>query len=236
MYGDEYRDWKGWSGDLFGVVTPVDEAYFNAEVKKFGPLTASPIRVLEIGFGNGAFLAYATKRGWDVVGTELDPGLVSAATARGFSAFTVGDLSRFDSNSFDFVVAFDVLEHIDRTALEQFVTDVGRVLVPGGRFLARFPNGDSPVGMPHQNGDLTHVTAIGRFAVLQLGYAAQLEVVSLSGMAAPLRANSLIRTTHRVITGPLKYLINLTKNVLYFPATPVDFVSVNLVAVFLKPT
>jgi hypothetical protein len=31
----------------------------------------------------------------------------------------------------------------------------------GGVFIARFPNGDSPFGLANQNGDLTHVTAIG---------------------------------------------------------------------------
>ena len=53
-----------------------------------------------------------------------------------------GDMtcSSFPDNSFDFVVSVEVLEHVEED--EKFVSEVSRVLKPGGRFLMTTPNGD----------------------------------------------------------------------------------------------
>jgi hypothetical protein len=47
-----------------------------------------------------------------------------------------------------------------RHAIVDFKLDVKRVLKPGGRFIARCPNGDSPFRLVNQNGDVTQVTSI----------------------------------------------------------------------------
>lgn len=48
--------------------------------------------------------------------------------------------SALPDNSFDYVVAVEVLEHVEED--EQFVKEVSRVLKPGGIFLMTTPNGD----------------------------------------------------------------------------------------------
>jgi SAM-dependent methyltransferase len=55
----------------------------------------------------------------------------------------LGDMtcSKLPSESFDCVVAVEVLEHVEEDAL--FVREVHRVLKPGGIFLMTTPNGDS---------------------------------------------------------------------------------------------
>ena len=62
----------------------------------------------------------------------------------------------------DLVLAFDVLEHVPKAVALGFWRDVMRVLKPGARAVLRFPNGDFPFGLGHQNADVTHVNAIGR--------------------------------------------------------------------------
>lgn len=54
--------------------------------------------------------------------------------------------SKLPANSFDIVVAVEVLEHVEQDGL--FVANVRRVLKPGGWFLMTTPNGDS-VPIPH---------------------------------------------------------------------------------------
>ena len=49
--------------------------------------------------------------------------------------------SSLPDSSFDYVVAVEVLEHVEQD--EQFVKEVSRVLKPGGIFLMTTPNGDS---------------------------------------------------------------------------------------------
>lgn len=53
-----------------------------------------------------------------------------------------GDMtdSKLPGESFDIVVSVEVLEHVE--ADERFVSEVARVLRPGGRFLMTTPNGD----------------------------------------------------------------------------------------------
>ena len=53
-----------------------------------------------------------------------------------------GDMTKNDlpSDSFDLVVSVEVLEHVEMDA--KFVSEVSRVLRPGGRFIMTTPNGD----------------------------------------------------------------------------------------------
>lgn len=54
----------------------------------------------------------------------------------------VGDMTNSDlpSSGFDLVIAVEVLEHVLDD--ERFVSEVSRVLVPGGKFIMTTPNGD----------------------------------------------------------------------------------------------
>ena len=56
--------------------------------------------------------------------------------------FIFGDMtcSGLPSNTFDFVVSVEVLEHVEED--EKFVREVSRVLKPGGKFFMTTPNGD----------------------------------------------------------------------------------------------
>lgn len=57
-------------------------------------------------------------------------------------ALVIGDMTRSDlpSESFDMVIAVEVLEHVEED--ERFVSEVSRVLKPGGKFIMTTPNGD----------------------------------------------------------------------------------------------
>ena len=56
--------------------------------------------------------------------------------------FIFGDMTNSDipSESFDLVISVEVLEHVEED--EKFVSEVNRVLKPGGRFIMTTPNGD----------------------------------------------------------------------------------------------
>src|SRR5579872_5167424 len=107
-----YRDWKHWQD--FGKLSTVDARYFRRELRKLPPL--SGMRVLEVGFGNGNFLAFARDQGAEVCGTEMIPELAALATRAGFKV--LGEQEVFAdkglADSFDLVVAFDVIEHLDK--------------------------------------------------------------------------------------------------------------------------
>lgn len=159
-----YAAWKDWHGDF--AASDRDARYFAAELDGV-PLEGR--RVLEIGFGNGSFLAWAKSRGAQVTGTEVLETLIEQARAKGYDAQPASLQALVEKRrQFDVVVAFDVFEHWDKTALVANLRCLRSLLVPDGILLARFPNGHSPFGRVYQHGDLTHVTALSSSSVRQL--------------------------------------------------------------------
>ena len=96
-------------------------------------------RVLDLGCRDGA-LTRAYAEGNDVVGVDADRDALAAASELGIET-RWADLDEplpFDEASFDVVVAGELLEHLRNP--HALVTDVGRVLRPGGTFVASVPN------------------------------------------------------------------------------------------------
>lgn len=233
-YGNDYLAWKAWSDDSFATLRPSEEHYFRAELKKTRAQFPPESDVLEIGFGNGGFLAFGRKMRWRMQGTEVNANLVETASRAGFDVRHSDHLRSYADASFDLIVALDVLEHIPTEKLLEFLSDVTRMLRPGGRFLARFPNGDSPFGLVHQNGDFTHVQAIGsgkiRFLAAKLG----VELIFVGSEAEPILGMAPAVSLHRLIFVPVKKLIGGLVKLIFFPAGGPAFCSANLVVVF-KP-
>jgi SAM-dependent methyltransferase len=172
----EYAEWKGWNPGDFGYCPAPKERYFGWHINRaFEGAVPSGANVLELGFGNGSFLGFCRKRGYAVTGVEANPELVARAVAAGFQA--TDDLKRVEpSGPFHLLAAFDVLEHLDRPAVEDFFQRLPCLLANGGRALIRVPNGDSPFGRRHQHGDITHVTTLGEFKFRQLAHACGMEL------------------------------------------------------------
>jgi 2-polyprenyl-3-methyl-5-hydroxy-6-metoxy-1,4-benzoquinol methylase len=95
------------------------------------------------------------------MGIEANLELVNIAEHLGYKALHSDEMYAINADQFDLIAAFDVLEHIPQSEILNFLSQVKRMLKNGGVFIARFPNGDSPFGLANQNGELTHVTAIG---------------------------------------------------------------------------
>ena len=70
-HGD-YSLFKGWTRDSFGHCKTHWAAYYQLEVRrcvrKTGGTLGTPLKLLEIGFGNGAFMGWARAQGHSVHG------------------------------------------------------------------------------------------------------------------------------------------------------------------------
>ena len=169
-----YEDWKNWKDGDFGKTTPEDDAYFSKIKKTFN--LNNNLRVLEIGFGNGSFLNYCKNNNWDVYGVEIIPVLVDRAVKTGFMA--VDSIDNIPNKTFDLVVCFDVLEHIESKEVVNFLKKIKSLLNINGSLIVRTPNGSSPLSLNNQHGDITHVSIItaakmdfwGNSAGLELRY------------------------------------------------------------------
>ena len=230
-FGTGYSTWKGWDEGAFGQADASRRQYFAAELRNAGIRPGPGVEILEIGFGNGALLAYLAGLGASVCGTEANAELVARARACGFEASASLSLDDFAPRRFDAVVALDVLEHVPQHELPALLARIARLLKPGGRFLARFPNGDSPLGLSIQNGDVTHCTFIGSAKARHLFVGAGLDVARLGKPARPMIDRNPVRTVHNLTCRPVRAVIERIAKLLFFPGSEIHFFSSNLVVV-----
>ncbi|GLX05132.1 MULTISPECIES: class I SAM-dependent methyltransferase [unclassified Microbispora] len=109
-------------------------AMLARELRRLGP----PGRALDIGAAGGGNTRVLVEHGWDALAADYSETAVELAVRRGLRAIHADacDLP-LPGESFDLVLAFDVLEHIedDHTAARELV----RVLRPGARALITVP-------------------------------------------------------------------------------------------------
>ncbi|HIJ57043.1 MAG TPA: class I SAM-dependent methyltransferase [Deltaproteobacteria bacterium] len=97
-------------------------------------------RVLNIGAGNGFFEESSKHAGWDIYSLDPDADTSKNLSDRGVKAYQ-GNVAAmpFDDDSFDFVVASEVLEHLNDHQLDRGKKEVCRVLKNRGYFIGTVP-------------------------------------------------------------------------------------------------
>lgn len=99
----------------------------------------APGRVLEIGTGSGALLHELARAGWDCTGVEDSPQAYALAgeLAKGLPHIRILPALPAEPTTFDCLLAFEVLEHIedDAAALRSWMT----LVKPGGKILLSVP-------------------------------------------------------------------------------------------------
>lgn len=113
-------------------LTEIDRARFVAAI-------APHARVLEVGAGDGRFLARLAAAGHPVSGIEPSPTACEQARARGVEVENVAvSDARVESRSQDAVLLWHVLEHLEEP--EQALRRVHGWLAPQGRVVVACPN------------------------------------------------------------------------------------------------
>ena len=111
--------------------------YLNA-IESYHPLRGN---LLEIGFGDGSFLAMAEQSGWSVYGTELSAPLVEHArtilNGADVRLAAIEDAG-FSDAFFDVIAGFNFLEHVPDP--RRTLTTIHRLLKPGGVVAVMCPN------------------------------------------------------------------------------------------------
>lgn len=103
------------------------------------------VRLLDFGCGNGRYLeAFSTTIQRECLfGVDVEADSVKAAVARGFRCFPISTKFSglpFRDASFDVVFSSNVIEHIPREQYLVYLSEIHRVLVPGGKFAVGAPN------------------------------------------------------------------------------------------------
>lgn len=179
---DGYSEWKSWT--KFFQYSADDASYFEREL---GGVELRGRRLLEIGFGEGRFLGWARDRGAIIEGIERDASALAAASKEGITLIDgdPGQHSKTMRGRYAVIAAFDVFEHLTLTQIEDYLAAAAQLLEPGGTLILRYPNGQSPFGLPQQHGDVTHITALSRAKIDQLASRFGLETIRYGAAAIP---------------------------------------------------
>jgi 2-polyprenyl-3-methyl-5-hydroxy-6-metoxy-1,4-benzoquinol methylase len=204
-----YSEWKGWTTSF--AFSGEEAAYFAGETRGL-PLRES--KVLEVGYGAGAFLGWARSQGASVAGVEIDPSAIKAAETAGL-VLLPPDFERVAADhaaQYDLIAAFDVWEHFSMAEIMARTRAADTMLKPGGHLLLRFPNGQSPFGLGPQNADATHVTALSREKMEHVIRGMRFAVVRYGGAyraPGPSLAHRIVRglrgALRSAISAPMRY-------------------------------
>ena len=127
----------------------------------------------------------------------------------------------FEENSFDAIIAFDVVEHMSPEECNTFLVRASRLLKDHGRLLFRVPNGGSPIGMVLYNGDITHKIAFTVSKVRQIITNTNFRMVFCDN-SYRVTGNHFYSPMLK-LAFPVRYLLEIAYSSLYFKSrVPMD--------------
>jgi SAM-dependent methyltransferase len=132
--------------------------------RKIGPILRlrRPKICLDLGCGSGLFSHYLKQAGVEiVVGVDMNEPLLQVARQNVSAEFVRADATQYAAGcgrTFDAIFLLNILEHIPREKVVQFLSDTKRCLNPGGWALVRAPNINCLGGAAHFCDDFTHVS------------------------------------------------------------------------------
>lgn len=143
------------------------------------PPASEPGKILDIGCGRGEMLSLLAEVGHQVMGIDLDEGMVEVCTEKGLPAEVddgVHFLSHSLDDSFKGIFCAQVVEHLITPELEQMIALAYKKLLPGGVLVIETINPRSSFALGnHFFADTSHVRPVHpetlRFICEQIGFA-----------------------------------------------------------------
>jgi 2-polyprenyl-3-methyl-5-hydroxy-6-metoxy-1,4-benzoquinol methylase len=116
-------------------------------------------RILDVGCGEGALLAFLRDRGYRcLAGFDLSPENVALCREQGLEFVREGDALHLGEmeGTYDLILALDLLEHLPKEGAVGFLEGARRRLAPGGTLVVQTPNMGYVLAAYYRYSDLTH--------------------------------------------------------------------------------
>ena len=132
---------EGWRKELRAGKEERGNFQTNLEFLALTDLLKPSDRILEIGCGIGSVVYELSGKGHDVTGIDISGEAIEYGRKKyGVIRLEVqaAETLPYDDESFDAVLSFDLFEHI--AGIDRHISEVARVLRPGGYYLFQTPN------------------------------------------------------------------------------------------------
>jgi 2-polyprenyl-3-methyl-5-hydroxy-6-metoxy-1,4-benzoquinol methylase len=115
--------------------------------------------IADLACGGGKFLYYIKNLGYKkIAGVDISPEQVQIAKQITDDIFEEDVINWLSSNinSFDFITGFDIIEHLDKKSVLNFLDSCNASLKNGGTLILQTTNAESPWGEAMRYADFTH--------------------------------------------------------------------------------
>lgn len=120
---------------------------------------AKDARITDLACGHGNLLFFLSSLGYtELAGVDISPDQVRLArqVARNVEEGNLLDYLGRHAGEFDLVCGLDIIEHMAKDEVLEFLDGCFSALAPGGRLILQTPNAVSPFGNIVRYGDFTH--------------------------------------------------------------------------------
>lgn len=98
--------------------------------------------VLDLGCGNGKYLAFLQEVGFDVVGVDSSPTAIKMARKKLGKEATLQVADMYTSDirkKFNLIISIAAIQHADKSAIVRSISKIHRSLLPNGKVFITFP-------------------------------------------------------------------------------------------------
>lgn len=139
------------------------EDLIRSRLRWYLPMLVGRQPIVDVGCGRGEMLDLLAEAGTPGIGIDLDESMVERARSKGHEVVhgdAIAVLRERPAGSVGAVVSFQLVEHLWSDQIAALLTEVRRVLVPGGLFIAETVNPHALQAFKTFWTDLTHRTPI----------------------------------------------------------------------------
>ena len=175
------------------------------------------IRILDIGCATGLALKALKTLGYtNVEGIDINAAQVKTTCDRGLIAHHVEKTSAWlgaQSDSFDFIMATDVLEHMSPEEQVDTLKAIQENLAPAGQFVCTVPNANSVIASRWRYIDLTHRTSFTESSLRSLLLSAGFSRFEITGSDPFLIFDQPNALPKKFVSSALRKFVRMTRRV-----------------------
>jgi len=181
-------------------------------------------RILDLGCGTGHFLYFLDKKGYkNYYGVDLSEEEINFCKEN--VTKNVEAMDGFDflkkNRKFDLIVLNDVLEHIKKESLFEFLKLIHNSLEKGGRLLIKVPNMANPFALQSRYADITHDIGFTELSLREALITAGFKNIIIRGSSYPIYSYKTFIT--KIIARGVKAIIKFLLKVQgYYNAGPLE--------------